>query len=243
MSEAILQVKNLEKMYPGGVHAVRGVDFAVRPGICFGLLGPNGAGKSTSIEMIEGIIDSSKGDILYKGQPIGKKFREQVGIQFQTTALQDYLKVSDTIRLFSAFYENPMKTEDIYDLCSLHDIHNRDTRKLSGGQKQRVLLALALINNPELVFLDEPTTGLDPAARRNFWKLIESIKAKGKTIVLTTHYMEEAEQLCDELAIMNEGKIIARGTPKDLLREYFPNKPDANLEDLFIELTGSELRL
>lgn len=136
-----------------------------------------------------------------------------------------------------------MKMEDIFDLCSLHDIKDRDTRKLSGGQKQRVLLALALINDPELLFLDEPTTGLDPAARRSFWRLIESIKAKGKTIVLTTHYMEEAQQLCDELAIMNAGKIIANGTPQDLLAEHFPENAHATLEDLFIKLTGNELGL
>ena len=219
---SILEVKNLEKMYSGNVHAVRGVDFEVPEGVCFGLLGPNGAGKSTTIEMIEGIIDSTKGEILYKGKPIGKRFREQVGIQFQSTALQDFIKVEETIDLFSSFYEKTMPKEEILRLCSLGDLRDRETKKLSGGQRQRVLLALALINDPELIFLDEPTTGLDPAARRNFWELVESIKAKGKTIVLTTHYMDEAHALCDDIAIMDEGKIIARGTPEELVRARFP---------------------
>jgi len=218
----ILEVKSLEKIYKGGVHAVRGVDFEVPEGICFGLLGPNGAGKSTTIEMIEGIIDATKGEILYKGTPIGKRFREQVGIQFQSTALQDFIKVEETIDLFSSFYERTMPKEEIIKLCSLEDLRDRDTKKLSGGQRQRVLLALALINDPQLIFLDEPTTGLDPAARRNFWSLVESIKAKGKTIILTTHYMDEAHALCDDIAIMNEGRIIARGTPEELVRRRFP---------------------
>jgi len=217
----IIEVKNLSKHYPRGVTAVGGVEFAVMAGECFGLLGPNGAGKTTTVEIMEGITQPSAGTVLYLGEPLGERFRQEAGILFQRTALQEFITVGETLRLFAALYRNPMPLAEVIELCSLDDLLSRDTRKLSGGQRQRVLLGLALINDPRLVFLDEPTTGLDPQARRNFWQLVDGIKARGKTVILTTHYMEEAYTLCDRLAIMDHGQIIAAGTPDGLLREHF----------------------
>jgi ABC-2 type transport system ATP-binding protein len=291
---AILAVQNLVKEYPG-VRAVDGISFTVTEGTCFGLLGPNGAGKTTTVEIMEGIIPSTDGAVLYRGAPIGRRFREEAGIQFQSTALQDFLTVAETLDLFRKLYGRVGTIDEIVDMCSLGDLLDRDTRKLSGGQRQRLLLGIALINRPKLVFLDEPTTGLDPQARRNFWQMVEKIKAANTTIVLTTHYMEEAYILCDEIAIMDHGKIIAEGSPQALLAEHFDDVvlelPEEdwpanlegfefqilrtgqnveistadvnaalaaltsagvplqqlrirprNLEDLFIELTGKELR-
>lgn len=215
----ILEVKNLVKKYPK-VTAVNGVSFAIPPGICFGLLGPNGAGKTTTIEIIEGITRKTSGEIFYKGAPPSSKFREEVGIQFQSTAMLSFLTVRESLQTFRNFYRDPMPIEDIIALCQLEDILNRDNDKISGGQKQRLMLAMALINDPALVFLDEPTTGLDPQARRHVWDIVERIRAKGKTVVLTTHYMEEAQILCDDIAIMDNGKIIARGSPGELLKKH-----------------------
>ncbi len=217
---AILEVRNLVKHYPA-VQAVNGVSFAVPSGRCFGLLGPNGAGKTTTVEIMEGIIQPSSGDVLYRGEPLGPRFKQEAGIQFQSTALQDYLKVRDQLQLFARFYTRTMPFDDLVRLCALEDLLERDSRFLSGGQRQRLLLAIALVNDPDVVFLDEPTTGLDPQARRNFWDLVNGIKARGKTIVLTTHYMEEAYRLCDEIAIMDHGRIIAQGSPDELLTEHF----------------------
>lgn len=216
----ILAVEHLRKQF-GTLTAVDDVSFAVRPGICFGLLGPNGAGKTTTIEMIEGITAPTSGRILFKGQPVDAGFRERAGIQFQQTALPDFLKTREALELFSRFYDNALPLDDLIRACSLEGYLDQYAGKLSGGQRQRLLLAIALVNDPDIIFLDEPTTGLDPQARRNFWTLIESIKARGKTIILTTHYMDEAELLCDELAIMDRGRIIAGGTPQALLREHF----------------------
>lgn len=227
MSVPIIEVRNLRKHYPK-VKAVDGVDFSVRQGICFGLLGPNGAGKTTTIEMMEGIIRPSSGEILYKGEPQGERFRQEAGIQFQSTALQDFLTVRENLRFFSSLYPKSLPLEDLIDICRLRDYLDRDASKLSGGQRQRMLLALALVNDPDVVFLDEPTTGLDPQARLNFWELVNSIKARNKTVLLTTHYMEEAYNLCDEIAIMDHGKIIAHGSPDELLAEHF--------QDVIIEL-------
>lgn len=216
----LLEVKNLRKNY--GAHcAVDGVSFGIRAGSCFGLLGPNGAGKTTTIEMIEGICRPSGGEILYKGLPPGRSFKNEVGIQFQSTALMDYLSVREVLALFAGLYPRAEAIETLVDLCHLADFLERDAAKLSGGQRQRLLLALALVNNPEIVFLDEPTTGLDPQSRRNFWALVEDIKARGKTIVLTTHYMDEAQYLCDELVIMDRGRIVEQGTPDQLLMRHF----------------------
>ncbi len=218
----ILEARSIVKIYPG-VTAVDHVDLAIERGACFGLLGPNGAGKTTLIEIMEGIKQADSGTARYEGSPVGAKFRREAGIQFQATSLQEFLTVRETITLFRDLYPKTMAMSDLVRLLSLEEFLDRDTRKLSGGQRQRLLMALALVNDPVVLFLDEPTTGLDPQARRNFWDLIRMIKAEGKTIVLTTHYMEEAYELCDEIAIMDRGRFIARGTPEQLLREHFGN--------------------
>jgi ABC-2 type transport system ATP-binding protein len=219
----LLQVSHLRKHYRD-VKAVDDISFGIRPGICFGLLGPNGAGKTTTIEIIEGIIAPSSGEILYKGRAPNKTFCQEIGIQFQATALQDYLTVREVINLFASLYDRPVATDTLVQLCELGEFIDRQANKLSGGQKQRLLLALALVNDPVIVFLDEPTTGLDPQSRRKFWDLVTLIKAQGKTIVLTTHYMDEAELLCDELIIMDHGKIIDQGSPRALLEKHLPHK-------------------
>jgi ABC-2 type transport system ATP-binding protein len=216
----ILEVKNLVKHY-GSVKAVDDISFTVQEGQCFGLLGPNGAGKTTTIEIIETILKPDRGQIFYKDNKISNSFKEKIGIQFQNTALQEYLTVKETLTLFSRLYPKPKSIDEIVKICSLEDIIDRDNRKLSGGQKQRMLLGIALINDPELIFLDEPTTGLDPHARRNFWNLIEKLKSRKKTVFLTTHYMDEAEILCDEIVIIDHGKIIEKGNPEILLHKYF----------------------
>jgi len=216
----LLQIKNLVKHYPS-VKAVNGIDITLEQGICFGLLGPNGAGKTTTIEILEGINQATSGEILYKNKPLGNQFRNEAGIMFQSTALQDYITVRETLVMFSNFYPQHADLDDLILRCNLTEYLDQDNRQLSGGQRQRLLLAIALVNNPDILFLDEPTTGLDPQARRNFWNLIDDIKAEGKTIILTTHYMDEAYTLCDEIAIMDHGKIIAQGSPKSLLKETF----------------------
>jgi len=229
---AAVSVLSLCKHYKD-VSAVDNVSFEVQEGHCFGLLGPNGAGKTTTIEIMEGIISASSGQVLYQGQLVDKQISQQIGIQFQHTALQDYLTVKETLNLFASFYQNTIDQAHLIELCDLSDFLERDNRLLSGGQRQRLLLALALINDPQIIFLDEPTTGLDPQARRNFWQLIKNIKAQNKTIILTTHYMDEAEQLCDDIVIMDKGKIIAQGTPNQLLAQHF--------EDVFIYLPQSQV--
>jgi ABC-2 type transport system ATP-binding protein len=294
VSAAILEVRELVKQYPATI-AVAGVSFSVPEGVCFGLLGPNGAGKTTTIEIMEGILPPTAGEVRYRGEPLGNRFREEAGILFQKTALQDFLTVRQCIALFRGLYATGLDVDEVIRLCALEKLAGRDSRKLSGGQQQRLLLAIALVNDPAVLFLDEPTTGLDPQARRNFWELVQSIKARRKTIILTTHYMEEAELLCDEIVIMDRGRIIAQGAPRRLLHEHFAEvllelprqefpaaaralplniidasdrveistddleatlrtllearvplsnlriRP-ANLEDLFLELTGTELR-
>ena len=217
---ALLETRNLVKHFRG-VNAVNGIDLAIPTGCCFGLLGPNGAGKTTTVEMLEGIQQPTAGDIRYRGEALGARFRQEVGIMFQSTALQDFITGRENLRMFGNFYTRTLPFGELIDACALGEFLDRDTRKLSGGQRQRLLLAIALVNDPELIFLDEPTTGLDPQARRNFWELIQRIKARGKTILLTTHYMEEAYHLCDEIAIMDHGRIIAQGTPHELLEAHF----------------------
>ncbi|MET0065803.1 MAG: ABC transporter ATP-binding protein [Candidatus Thiodiazotropha sp.] len=219
----MIEAKNLCKNYSGGVKAVDNVSFQIPRGVCFGLLGPNGAGKTTTVEMLEGIKSPSSGSIRYKGEPLGKRFRNEAGIMFQHTALQEFIRVDEVLRMFQRFYPNPRPMQELVEVCALGEFLERDTRKLSGGQKQRLLLAIALINNPQVVFLDEPTTGLDPQSRRNLWNQVRRIKAENKTLVLTTHYMEEAFELCDEIIIMDHGTIIAQGNPKELLARHFEN--------------------
>jgi ABC-2 type transport system ATP-binding protein len=249
MSEAsgavpILEVTDLHKSY-GKVKAVDGVSFSVREGSCFGILGPNGAGKSTAIEVIETIKEPDSGTVLYRGGAVGRDFKERIGIQFQDTSLQEFLTVRETLELFSRLYPKPKPIDEIAKVCSLEDFIGQDNRKLSGGQRQRMLLGIALINDPDLLFLDEPTTGLDPHARRDFWRNIESIKAQGKTVILTTHYMDEAESLCDELIVMDHGHIIEAGVPHGLIAKHFGEEAASacestrrSLEDVFLKLTG-----
>ena len=232
---AILEVRDLVKHY-ATVRAVDGVSFEVQEGSCFGLLGPNGAGKTTTVEILENIVRPNSGEILFRGAPLARSYREHIGIQFQATALQDFLTVQENLRLCGALYTRRVLAEQVIQQCRLESFLDRDTRKLSGGQRQRVLLAIALINDPELLFLDEPTTGLDPQARRNFWDLVRSIKAQGKTVLLTTHYMEEAYALCDEIAIMDHVKVISRGPPQRLLSEHFN---DVVLELPYAALNGA----
>jgi ABC-2 type transport system ATP-binding protein len=219
MTIPILEVKNLVKRYKT-VEAVAGIDFAIRPGICFGLLGPNGAGKTTALEVIEGVIPATGGEVLFNGAPRTASFHEEVGIQFQHTTLLDFLTVRDTLITFRNLYQDPEPLDYLVKVCNLGEIMAQMNNRISGGQGQRLMLALALINRPRLVFLDEPSTGLDPQARRNLWDIVRTIKDAGKTIILTTHSMDEAEYLCDEIAIMDQGRIIAQGSPAELIRRY-----------------------
>jgi len=216
----ILEAHNITKRF-GDIHAVNGVDLNIKTGICFGLLGPNGAGKTTTIEILEGIKDPTSGKVLFDKNPLGKAFKDTAGIMFQSTSLQDYITVRETLDLFSSLYPDTTPLAELYQKCALTEFLNQDTHRLSGGQKQRLLLAIALVNNPAILFLDEPTTGLDPQSRRNFWQLVREIKQQNRTILLTTHYMEEAYELCDEIAIMDTGRIIAQGTPQQLLNEHY----------------------
>ena len=235
-----LEARNLVKQYPG-VLAVDGVSFTVTEGICFGMLGPNGAGKTTTVEILEGVTPATSGEVYYYGRLAGRKFREEAGIQFQNTALQDYLSVQETLEMFHSLYNRQADLGHIIEACSLGELLERDNRKLSGGQRQRLLLAVALVNRPRLVFLDEPTTGLDPQARRNFWDLVTRIRDGGTTIILTTHYMDEAQFLCDDIAIMDAGKIVAQGSPDALLRERYKTVViELPLADIRSELDGLE---
>jgi ABC-2 type transport system ATP-binding protein len=218
-SQSLIQVNGVTKKYKKLV-AVDDVYLGIRQGTCFGLLGPNGAGKTTLIEIIEDIIPPTAGQVLYNGAPRTASFREEVGIMFQQTALLAFLTVQETLTTFSSLYHHPRDIDQLVTECHLADIRKQMNDKISGGQRQRLLLALALVNRPKLLFLDEPSTGLDPQARRNLWEIIEKVKKEGKTIILTTHYMEEAQHLCDEIAIMDHGRIIAQGSPQALIRRH-----------------------
>ncbi len=217
--QPILEVQHLRKCF-AKLEAVRDVSFHVPPGICFGLLGPNGAGKTTTMEIVEDIIEATSGKILYNGHPRTRSFREEIGIQFQHTSLLNFLTVEETLKTFARLFSKPADTEEIARRCDLSNIKKQRNDKLSGGQTQRLMLALALINQPRLIFLDEPSTGLDPQSRRNLWSIIKQLKEEGRTLILTTHSMEEAEYLCDEIAIMDQGTIIASGSPEELIRQH-----------------------
>ena len=215
-------VKGLKKHY-GDIKAVDGIDFEVRAEEIFGILGPNGAGKTTTLEMIETLREPDTGEIYVEGMDVRKnqrKIKEILGVQLQTTVFFDNLKVKETIDLFGTFYENSLESEGLIELVGLEGKDNSMVTDLSGGQHKRLSIALALINDPRVVFLDEPTTGLDPQARRRIWEIIEQLRDREKTVVLTTHYIEEAEYLCDRVAILDYGKIIAEGTPGELIDRY-----------------------
>jgi len=216
---ALLEVKNIVKKY-NKIAAVNKISFSIYEGICFGLLGPNGAGKTTTIEIIENIIIPSSGTVLYKGKPRSSSFREEIGIKFQHTVLLSFLTVLETLKTFKGLYHNTYDIEELVDMCCLNSILYQQNSKISGGQKQRLLLAIALINKPKLLFLDEPSTELDPQARHNLWDILLNLKKQGTTIILTTHYMEEAQYLCDEIAIMDHGSIITIGTVDELITKY-----------------------
>jgi ABC-2 type transport system ATP-binding protein len=216
---SILEVINLEKRF-GSLIAVADVSFAVEQGCCFGLLGPNGAGKTTTMEIIENIIEPSSGTVLYRGAPRKNSFRQQIGIQFQHTSLLNFLSVKETLYCYRSLYQNPEDLDWLIQRCDLAPILKQRNNQLSGGQRQRLMLALALVNRPELIFLDEPSTGLDPQSRRYLWEILGEIKNDRKTIIMTTHSMEEAQYLCDTIAIMDRGLIIAEGSPQELITTY-----------------------
>lgn len=218
-----IECSSLVKTYPGKppVEAVRGVDLQVRRGECYGVLGPNGAGKTTTIEILEGLLEATSGTARVLGMEWGKddrRIREQIGVSLQETQLSDKLTVKETLSLFRSFYSSGISVADAITRVSLEDKQNTWIKKLSGGQKQRLAVATALMGDPQLIFLDEPTTGLDPVSRRQLWEIIQSLVAMGRTVLLTTHYMDEAERLCDRIAIFDNGKVIAEGTPPDLIR-------------------------
>jgi ABC-2 type transport system ATP-binding protein len=221
---AAIRCRDLHKRYPAKpkpVDAVNGLDLEIESGECFGLLGPNGAGKTTTIEILEGLLDATSGDVEVLGQQWGRgddrKLRQRIGISLQETKLSEKLSVVETIRLFRSFYDHGLDPTKIMDMVELHEKQAAWVGKLSGGQKQRLAIAIALVGNPELLFLDEPTTGLDPQSRRQLWDILRGLRSQGRTILLTTHYMDEAEKLCDRVAIVDHGKVIALGTPAELI--------------------------
>src|ERR1700740_3005998 len=218
-ANAALRVRNLCKSYKD-VKAVNGLDLEVRAGECFGLLGPNGAGKTTTVEICEGLTAPDSGDVEVLGMrwnTDAEQLRQHLGIQLQDTQLSEKLTVLETVRLFRSFFHQGPPAGEVIALVQLEEKQKSRVGDLSGGQKQRLALACALVGDPEFLFLDEPTTGLDPQARRQLWDLIEGFKSSGKTILLTTHYMDEAERLCERIAIMDHGKEFAQGTPRELI--------------------------
>jgi ABC-2 type transport system ATP-binding protein len=219
-SAPAVEVRDLKKSY-ADVEAVRGVTFEIAAGSCFGLLGPNGAGKTTSIEILEGLLAPSSGDVVVLGRRWGRddaEIRERLGVCLQQTVLSEKLTVLETVRLFRALYREGREPSAVIADVELQEKAGARVGTLSGGQKQRLAVACALVGDPQLLFLDEPTTGLDPQSRRQVWDIVNAIKARGRTVLLTTHYMDEAERLCDEIAVIDHGRIIARGTPAELIR-------------------------
>jgi ABC-2 type transport system ATP-binding protein len=251
MPEAILKVKNLKKAYDGKP-AVDGISFEVKPGEIFGILGPNGAGKTTTLEMIETLREIDSGTIKVNGLDVASQpnqVKQIIGVQPQTAAFQDKQKLSEVIELFAAAYGERVNAKQFLDDVQLGDKASSYAEQLSGGQRQRLSIAAALVHSPKVFFLDEPTTGLDPQARRNLWDLIREVRDRGVTVIMTTHYLDEAELLCDRVAIMDNGKIIALDTPhnliKQLLKRGFKKEmqvEQANLDDVFIDLTGKALK-
>lgn len=247
----LVEVKDLTKIY-GNKTVVKGISFSVKSGEIFGILGPNGAGKTTTMEMIEAMRPIDGGEVEVAGINVAAepmKVKEVIGIQLQSSAFFDKLTLREQLAMFASMYGESDHADQLLEEVQLTEKSSSYVEKLSGGQKQRFSIAAALVNKPKVLFLDEPTTGLDPQARRNLWGLIKQVQAKGITIILTTHYMEEAELLCDRVAVMDRGEIIALDTPKTLVKQLLDRgfkKPahveQANLEDVFIDLTGKELR-
>ena len=222
-ADAVIRVDALRKTY-GDLVAVDGVSFEVRPGEVFGLLGPNGAGKTTTVEVLEGLREADSGEVSVLGVDARRHpddLRARIGVSLQTAALYPKLTVVEVLELFRGFYENGRPVEELVELMDLGEKRNTRTQDLSGGQRQRLSVALALVNDPELIFLDEPTTGMDPAARRMLWDVVIGLKGRGRSVLLTTHYMEEAEVLCDRLAIMDHGRILESGTVDELVTRRF----------------------
>lgn len=251
MAEIIVKVEKLKKVY-GKKTVVKSVSFDVKKGEIFGILGPNGAGKTTTLEMMEAMRPIDSGSVLLDGYDVSAnpdKIKSLIGVQPQQPSFEEKTKLSELIEFFAACYGERVSSSKFLKSLGLLDKKNSYVEQLSGGQKQRFSIAAALVHGPKVFFLDEPTTGLDPQARRNLWDLIEEVRDKGVTVILTTHYMEEAELLCDRVAIMDNGKIIALDTPRNLVKALL-NKgfkkrqvvEQADLEDVFIDLTGKALR-
>ncbi|HEU5167615.1 MAG TPA: ABC transporter ATP-binding protein [Chitinophagaceae bacterium] len=251
MKETIIKVKDLVKNY-GNFQAVKGISFEVQEGEIFGLLGPNGAGKSTTLEIIETLRKKTSGEVWVNGFNLDKdpdEIKKIIGVQLQTSGYYPNLKLVELINLFNGLYNRNVDPMSLLEMVNLRDKAKAKVKELSGGQKQRFSVATTLINDPKIVFLDEPTTGLDPQARRNLWDLVRNIRDKGTTVIITTHYMDEAEVLCDRVAIIDAGKIIAMDSPDwlidNLVSSGFERPKEvkkANMEDVFISLTGRSLR-
>ena len=251
MNKTIITVKNLVKNY-GNFQAVKGISFDVHEGEIFGLLGPNGAGKSTTLEIIETLRKKTSGEVWVDGLNLDKQpdeIKKIIGVQLQTSGFYPGLNLVELIQMFSGLYNREVDPITLLEMVNLKDKYKAKVKELSGGQKQRFSVATTLINDPKIIFLDEPTTGLDPQARRSLWEFVKTFRARGKTVIITTHYMDEAEVLCDRVAIIDAGKIIALDTPDKLvdnLVETGFERPrevkKANLEDVFINLTGHTLR-
>jgi ABC-2 type transport system ATP-binding protein len=242
-----ISVRGLVKRYPPDVLAVDGLDLEVRRGECFGLLGPNGAGKTTTLEILEGLLEPTAGEVEVLGSRWDRHahaLRARIGITLQETRLPEKLTVEEIIRLFRSFFPSGRGVDEAIALVGLEEKRATWSERLSGGQRQRLAVACALVGDPELLFLDEPTTGLDPQSRRSLWEVVEDLKADGKTVLLTTHYMEEAARLCDRLAVVDHGRIIALGTAAELIARHAGKVPveEATLEDVFVTLTGRRLR-
>jgi ABC-2 type transport system ATP-binding protein len=250
-TEEVLRVSDVHKSY-GSLHAVRGMTFSMRRGEVFGVLGPNGAGKTTTLEMIEGMLPMDRGSISVNGIDVAReprRVRGMVGIALQKSDFFERLTLSELIRLFAGLYGARTDARALLQRVELEGLGGRQLKSLSGGQQQRFAVAVALVNDPSLLFLDEPTTGLDPQARHHLWDLVLSLRQEGRSIVLTTHYMEEAEELCDRVAILDQGRILALDTPRNLVRQLLENGfqkrvqvQPANLEDVFLQMTGRRLR-
>jgi ABC-2 type transport system ATP-binding protein len=251
LDKVIIKIESLVKQY-GKLEAVKGISFEVYEGEIFGLLGPNGAGKSTTLEIIETLRPKTSGTIIVDGYNLDHNptvIKQMIGVQLQSSGFYPGLNLIEIIQLFNGLYNRKANPLELLKLVDLEDKAKSKYKELSGGQQQRFSLAVTLINDPKIIFLDEPSTGLDPQARRNLWDLIKKIQASGTTVIITTHYMEEAEYLCNRVAIIDEGKIIAVDTPDKLIDQLiasgFERKKEiksANLEDVFIQLTGKELK-